>query len=137
MSVTRKRLQDIVELAQEAEMEWRGVKTSSLAFWLRDVAKAVLALDEEAERFDAEIGALSDAVDQIDDRIDGIVGEVNDEPDPLDLEAESDGTDLTAAPQVVDYYLDDNEARIVGGTLHVGPAFRKLWLEMMSESQAS
>jgi hypothetical protein len=36
-------------------MEWKG-KTSALAFWLRDLAKAVMALDEGQERNEAEIG---------------------------------------------------------------------------------
>jgi hypothetical protein len=126
MSVSRKRLQDIVELAEESEMRWRGVKHSSLAFWLRDVAKAVIALVDAQEQNEAEIVALNDVVDDIDVRIDGIVGEV--EPDildfPLDFAPESEGVaDLTAVPYVVDYDLAYNEAYIIDDELHVGPLF--------------
>jgi hypothetical protein len=84
---------------------------SLLASWVSDLAAAVAALDEGQERNEAEIGALSDAVDQIDARIDGIAGE---EPDPLDVpdfDAEDSETlDLTSVPYVVDYDLSDNVA---------------------------
>jgi len=63
-------------------MKWKGVKASSLAFWLRDIAKAVIALDEGQEPLESDIGALSD---EVYDRA---------EPDELDIATE-DTIDLT------------------------------------------
>jgi hypothetical protein len=131
MSVTRDRLSAIVELAEESEMRWKGVKTSSLAFWLRDVAKAVIALAEGQEQHEAEIVALGAAVDQIDARIDGIDGDV---PDELRLDCGADfelesghGTvNLTTVPYVVDHNLLLNAARLIGDKLHVGALFPDL-----------
>jgi outer membrane murein-binding lipoprotein Lpp len=123
VSVSREHLEEIQELADEAAGVggWNGFKTSTLAGWVRDLAAAVAALDEGQERNEAEIGALSDAVDEIDARIDGIAGEV---PDPLDFVPESDDTiDLTAAPYVLDLELEDDFACFEGGKLHVGAAF--------------
>jgi len=71
-------------------MKWKGVKVSSLAFWLRDIAKAVIALDEGQEPPESDIGALSD---EVYDRA---------EPDELDIATE-DTIDLTAAPYVLDF----------------------------------
>jgi hypothetical protein len=135
MSVSRQRLRDIAELAEEAEMRWaEKPRTSSLAFWLRDVAKAVIALTDGQKQHEAEIVALGDAVDQIDARIDDIAGEV---PDSLRLDApESDDTiDLTAVPYVVDYDLGTNEACILDGKLRVGPLFRELLEEAAATKQ--
>jgi hypothetical protein len=129
MCVSRERLRDIVELAEESEMRWaEKPRTSSLAFWLRDVAKAVIALAEGQEQHEAEIVALGEAVDQIDARIDGIDGEV---PDELRLDCGADFeplsghgvVNLTTVPYVVDHDLWLNEARLVGDKLHVGALF--------------
>jgi hypothetical protein len=125
--VSRARLQEIFDDADEADGRWNSPKTSLLASWVRDLAGMVAALDEGQERNEAEIGALSDAVDQIDARIDGIAGE---EPDPLDVpdfDAEDlDTLDLTTVPYVVDYDLGDNVALLHKDKLHVGPLFLNL-----------
>jgi len=71
-------------------MKWKGLKASSLAFWLRHIAKALIALDEGQERLESDIGALSD---EVYDRA---------EPDELDIATE-DTIDLTAAPYALDF----------------------------------
>jgi hypothetical protein len=121
MTVTRQRLQQIAELAGEVEMQWaRKPRTSSLAFWFRQVTQAVIALGEGQEQNEAEICALSDAVDDIDAHIDGIVGEVED----LELEPQDEViVDLTTVPYEVDYNLEYNEARIIDDKLYVGSLF--------------
>jgi hypothetical protein len=131
MTVTRQRLQQIAELAGEVEMQWaRKPRTSSLAFWLRQLTQAVIALDDGQARNEAEIDALSDAVDDIDARIDAIVGE----PEDLELEPEDeDIVDPTTVPCVVDYDLAYNEARIIDDKLYVGSLFADL-LEVASDA---
>jgi len=78
------------KLPEEAEMKWKGLKASSLAFWLRHIAKALIALDEGQERLESDIGALSDEVYD------------HAEPDELDIATE-DTIDLTAAPHVLNF----------------------------------
>jgi hypothetical protein len=131
MGVKRERLLEIIELAGEAEMQWaRKPRTSSLAFWLRQLTQAVIALDDGQARNEAEIDALSDAVDDIDARIDAIVGE----PEDLELEPEDeDIVDPTTVPCVVDYDLAYNEARIIDDKLYVGSLFADL-LEVASDA---
>jgi outer membrane murein-binding lipoprotein Lpp len=127
MSVSRERLEGIAEVADEAAGVdgWTGHKMSLLASWVRDLAAAVAALDEEAEQHEAEIGALSDAVDEIDARIDEHL-EAEDFADRLPddvFDDFQDTIDLTAAPYVLDLELEDNFACFEGGKLHVGAAF--------------
>jgi hypothetical protein len=126
MSVSRERLEYIAEAADKAAYgPWKGWghKVSLLASWVRDLSQAVAALDEGQERLEGDIGALSDAVDEI---VDGT------EPDELDI-GTVDGIDLTAVPHDVDYNLEYNEARIIDGKIYVGSLFAEM-LEAATEA---
>jgi hypothetical protein len=143
MTISRERLQEIKELAHELSDRKAFKDIGALAAWVSDIAQVVFELDQDQERFEAEIGALSDAVDQIDERIDGIAGEEV-EPETLeDLVAELvgdvelDEPDLAVldvnVPYVVDMDLADNFALIHDGVLHVGIRFADLMARASAE----
>jgi hypothetical protein len=142
MGVNRARLNEIVELAGEAEIEWaRKPRTSSLAFWLRQVTQAVIALDDGQERLESDLGAMSDVVDQK-------VDSDPDFPEPQTLEEivaelvgygepEDEGTlNLPEMPYVVDYDLAYDEACFVDGLLHVGSLFVEMWKAAAADAES-